>query len=730
MPLGGVHLNVQRSDLTPPLPLNRVNRVSEGDKIVYTPALRPNDKRPGEVALVLVGASGLTVLDPKDADKPAEWKVPFAAKLAVHVYGPSGLSVRKLKGFLSKDQEVVEQLADYAEKTSETEAVLRAIAQFETSGSGEQLSAALQGFAGSGFGGSKLDRNAPLNQQTLAALRTLNPALSAYDPISPSASQRMSQTAGLAATVAGMFLGSTVGLAAGSTAMALNMKTILFPDTDFRSAYAQPAKENAIPLCASRDANRSRKRLAYLWAMRVPDIPAPAVIVEGPASIAPGQKMPLKLSAPKHLDRVRAWSLRSSTGEVSVTAAVLPDQRTIEVTAPLSTPSGDYKLAGLWDWDSFEAGGTVSLRPLETFASARVSRDSHDRPRQRSGKHLITVEGADFRFVQKVAFLNPADKYAAPVQLPFTFLQPGRLEVQVDTSGVAAGEYALALFQTDNQPHRVPIRVLSDPPKLTNLPLVLYEGEREFPLRLSGEGLERIVSLAAEGLRIEAKSILAESDLKAGQTLDLRMTVKDYAEPVVVPGAIRVAPPRPRIVSLTPSLPSELPISLRAGELPAGLQVGYQLRLASFRGDSELRVSCEDTSRAVSGSRMDANTVFLSFDPGTWQNGCSLSVTVGESEPVSLGRVTRIPTVDSFRLTDESVSAGTYVGLLSGKDLELIGKVGWTATEGIEVPGLPTPVGSKQSLKVHVPWPSPTPHAPLYIWLRGDLEGRATAIRY
>ena len=730
MPLGGVHLNVQRSDRTPPLPLNRVNRVTEGDKIVYTPALRPNEKRRGEVAVVLVGASGLTVLEPKDADKAAEWEVPFPAKLAVHVYGPSGLSVRKLKGFLSKDQEVVEQLADYAEKTSETEAVLRAIAQVETTGSGEQLSAALQGFAGAGFGGSKLDRSAPLNEQTLAALRTLNPALSAYDPISPSASQRMSQTAGLAATVAGMFLGSTVGLAAGSTAMALNMKTILFPDTDFRSAYAQPAKENAIPLCASRDANRSRKRLAYLWAMRVPDLSVPAVVVDGPASIAPGQKMAVKLGSAKHLDRVRAWSLRSGTGEVPVTAVVLPDQRTLEVTAPQSTPSGDYKLAGLWDWDSFEAAGTVSVHPLETFDTARLSRDSHDRLRQRSGKQIVTVEGADFRFVQKIAFLNPADRYAVPVQVPFTFTGPGRLEVQIDTSSTVAGEYALALYQTDKQAHHVPVRVLPDPPRLANLPIVLYEGEREFPLRLTGEGLDRIVGLAAEGLRIDAKSIRAESELKAGQIRDLRLTVKDYAEPVVVPGAIRVAPPRPRVLSITPSLPSEMPISLRHGELPAGVQVGFQLRLASFGQDSEVRVWCDDSVRSVPGSRMDADTLFLSFDPGSWRAGCLLSVTVGESEAVPLGRVTRLPTVDSFRLTDESVGSGTYVGVLSGKDLELVGKVGWTATEGIEVPGLPTPVGSKQSLRVHLPWPSPAPHSPLYIWLRGDAEGRATTIRY
>jgi len=45
-----------------------------------------------------------------------------------------------------------------------------------------------------------------------------------------------------------------------------------------------------------------------------------------------------------------------------------------------------------------------------------------------------------------------------------------------------------------------------------------------------------------------------------------------------------------------------------------------------------------------------------------------------------------------------------------------------TATE------LPRPVageGSKQTLRIAMPWPSPTPKAPLFVWLRGETDGRA-----
>jgi hypothetical protein len=57
--------------------------------------------------------------------------------------------------------------------------------------------------------------------------------------------------------------------------------------------------------------------------------------------------------------------------------------------------------------------------------------------------------------------------------------------------------------------------------------------------------------------------------------------------------------------------------------------------------------------------------------------------------------------------------------------------VGWYANIGSEVPDLPSPIpgrGMEQSLRIKIPGPSPVPHAPLYIWLRGDSAGRLTNV--
>ena len=63
----------------------------------------------------------------------------------------------------------------------------------------------------------------------------------------------------------------------------------------------------------------------------------------------------------------------------------------------------------------------------------------------------------------------------------------------------------------------------------------------------------------------------------------------------------------------------------------------------------------------------------------------------------------------------------------------MIEKTGWDPDTGYAVQSIPTPVpGSRQeqTLKIEMPWPPPSPHAPIYIWLRGENTGRLTAIRY
>ncbi len=763
------------------LPLANVNQLEEGDKILYAPLLRPNEKRKGEITVVLVSSIpqpdqklNFAILDSRDADRPAQWTVPFRSSLAMYVYGPSGLSARKLKGFLAKDQELVAQLADYAQKTAQTETVLQAIADYEHSGSSENLGAALQGFAGQYGITGKIDRNAPADEQTIAAIRTLNPALSSYDPISPSGSLRVSQTAGLAATVAGMFLGSTVGLAAGGTAMALNLKTLLFPAADFRSAYSQTSDSgDSVALCSARDPFQSRKRLAYLWALRIPDAPAPKLKIASPSYVPSGLKSLLSIEAPekqwKLAGRIRKWSLTSLSG-ATTPVQVLPiqDQHRLELNLMGKTlPPGKYKLSGSWDWESFDAEGEVHVGELSQFEGAHLTPDSQNRLQQLSGKQVITLVGSDFQFVEKASIMKKADKYASPAPIPFSLPSGARhgpqqsLEMQVDTTALIAGEYSILLYQADGNPRAVDVKILPAPPKIKNLPFTLNGGEREQNVILEGEGLDTITGLSADGLQFDLEPsgdkansrivhVRHSKQFEEGASLDLKVHIRDFAQPIVLPGALFMAGPKPRIRSAAPSLPSDLQIALRPGELPAGVQIGLMIQVSTAGSQPALTLGCRNTSantttlqagtekNGIKLNAMQAGALFLTLDPAIWPGGCQITAVLengsaGASEPFDLGRVLRVPHIDDFKLTEESAGEGDYIGILTGRELELIGKTGWDAGTGQAPLGLPAPIagdGNKQTLRIRVTWPSPSPRSPLFVWFRGEQDGRATTIRY
>ena len=107
-------------------------------------------------------------------------------------------------------------------------------------------------------------------------------------------------------------------------------------------------------------------------------------------------------------------------------------------------------------------------------------------------------------------------------------------------------------------------------------------------------------------------------------------------------------------------------------------------------------------------------------------DGCSSQQTERLVRSIRTRPVIRLPSIESFKLTDEAAGEGEYFGVLTGADLELIGQVGWNAESGKPIEGLPVPIvgeGAKQSLKVRLSWPSPTPHAPLFVWFRGEDAG-------
>ena len=128
-------------------------------------------------------------------------------------------------------------------------------------------------------------------------------------------------------------------------------------------------------------------------------------------------------------------------------------------------------------------------------------------------------------------------------------------------------------------------------------------------------------------------------------------------------------------------------------------------------------------------TRESPDTLFLSFRPeSVGQPGCAVMATLitpksGQSEERKLGAIVLLPKIDSFRLTNEKAGEASYFAALEGQDLETIAKVGWDAQNGTPVDTIPVPVagaGNKESLRVAIPWPAPAPHAPLYVWLRGE----------
>jgi hypothetical protein len=233
------------------------------------------------------------------------------------------------------------------------------------------------------------------------------------------------------------------------------------------------------------------------------------------------------------------------------------------------------------------------------------------------------------------------------------------------------------------------------------------------------------------------------------------MEVRGVESPVVVPNAIWVVGPRPKILSARRSPVQERGVEIRDTELPAGNAIGFVLSLARPDGvlpnsRLQLELGCRSgevrnpltlmPGESAGGARLNlagADSLYLSLDPGVvGYPGCELVATVsvepnGRSDAFSLGRVVRTPLLEEFTLTSESMGPNTNLGLLKGRDLDVIEKAGWDGHNGLPVVGIPAPVPglpAEQMLRISLPWPSPAPHSPLYIWLRGEESGRRTNV--
>jgi hypothetical protein len=777
VPLGDIQLQVQGDPVQPRLPLRAINRLGEGDVVLYNPVkLRLNPKG-GKVALVVAPGPirpgdpvpkelpTVKVLEPLDAEKPGQWKMPFRVGVAALVYGPEGLNTKRVKAFLTSDEDLIVQLADYAEKTSQAEALISAISSGNPLNP-TQVDAALNGF-GTQAGIGAVDRTLPKDQQLAIMLGRVNPTLAGVDPVAPDLTVRTQATASAVTAVAGMFLGSPVGLAAGGTLLAMNLRTMMFPGTEFRSSFAQVPNPQVpdLDLCGKREPPRPRTKIAYLWAARIPNAKSPQLTVGSVDHLPQNQSGPLSVSVNSGswglIDRAREWKLMDlSTKKEFPVKVRSSSEGSLTVDLSLSKPEpGIYQLHALWDWDPLTVTGAVYVAPLDSLSGARIAPESQDQLREQSGPATVQAEGADFEFIQKVTLQKTGDLFHGPVPIPFSLPSgSGRgpqehLSFEVDTKTLAAGDYTVFLTETGGVTKAVPMKILPPGPHIENAPITVTLSDEWQPVTLEGENLGQIEKLEArdatfqlgpvKGSHREARVRLSAA-AKEGQVTDLLAFAQDVSKPAVLPGAVHIAGPAPKIVSSKVSLPPQNNIPLKDGELPAGSFVSTSLEVKNVGPQTRVHLRCQRSAdgeitlrvgeKSDSGSvqSLSPDELFLSFDPGSWQAGCTLTAQLDQSKPYVLGKVIRVPHVETFELTEEK-SGDNYIGKLTGTDLENIAQVGWSAAQGIPVPSLPAPIGAegrKQALRIELPWPPPSPHAPLYVWFRGEAEGRATQIHY
>ncbi len=741
---------------SPAVAIRQVNNLPSGYRISYQPLDLPADlRKDAKLAFVMVPKASdgaITVLEPRSAAGSTDWTAPFAASIAVLVFAPQGLDEKRLTNLVTKDPNLVAALADYADQTAELEAGLDLANELEQQTDDDSA--------------RPLRPTTPAEQAIFALVRALNPAVSSYDPLG--AGRRAGAATMMGKGVDGFFENAGGIVPGGGILPAV--KTWLLPDTEFRSVYAIPSSSDGMTLC-TKLGPRSRNKMAYLWAYRMTSAAPPATTILKDANVPIGMRVgvPVRLATAQDwhlLDRVFDWTLIAGSGPtppLHVPVRPVYEERALQIDLRnFPGPPGAYRIEGKWDWDTYKVSGTVNLHRLDDLKAAQITQESHDKLITSTGPVPVELTGADFLFVDRVTLHRPASARQLPVDMPADRTGPSdKLRVDVDTDALRPGPYVLSLARVDGATAELPLEVLPPNPRLDPTPRRVNAGEREQTVTLTGAGLDRIEKIssdradftlapAGEDSGKRAITVRLHSEAKAGDRLMLLATVKGLGEALRFPAALQVVAARPKIREAKPSLPRDLPITPREGEVPAGSWVSYAIRTDPVDAPPLVSVECAEPARTIQAEKLhagekhpsaqltgaDDGTLFLSLDPGAvGQSGCSLTAaieteTLGKSDPIALGKVVRLPRIESLSLTDEKSGDG-YAGAIRGFDLETIEKTGWDSKAGVNVPELPRPLageGAKQSLRIVMPWPSPSPKAPLFVWLRGESEGRATKV--
>jgi hypothetical protein len=549
--------------------------------------------------------------------------------------------------------------------------------------------------------------------------------------------------------------------------MLLQLRAIAFPSAEFRSSFAEPMPDDGLGLCGRRDPVPPHTKVAYVWATRVPNIGPPQLSIDKESSIPPAMKSPLPITAQdadwKYVERAHGWALQPDEGRpIPVKVQKFLTGKAVDIEVGPNVKPGRYRLIANWDWDRFSVGGHLDVKPLSDFKAARLVSESQDLLVARTGKVPVTLQDGDFEFVTKVAIEKAGDKFATPLPVPFVLPQGARqgsqerMDVQVNTTELDAGDYKLLIEQVDGKEHPVNVKILPAPPQISNLPMVLNQGVSSGVFWLKGQRLDQLTRLeiangsaelaAAKAGQTERKLKLhMAANIAAGTSLAVKAYMQDRGEPLTFADAVRIVGPRPQITELMLSPPSRQNVQLEQGELPGGVLMSAMLRARQIQSNSVLRLACAqpgttltlhlgERSGPISLQQLAPDQLFLSFDTSAWLQGCDLTATIvngseGESDPFAMGRIVRVPKIDKLEVSTADPAKAECDVELTGENLETIEKAGWSTDLPLLAIDLPLPLaneGAKQSLHLHLP--SPGADAQFYIWLRGESKPRATRI--
>ncbi len=362
-----------------------------------------------------------------------------------------------------------------------------------------------------------------------------------------------------------------------------------------------------------------------------------------------------------------------------------------------------------------------------------------------------------------------------------------RLAFDLDTTELSPGFYQLGISSFGKTAANADVTIYPPDPVIRNRQLRVNIGPGEpDTLTLKGAGLEWVCGISSETLnwqlqedpktcdleswssagyqsgRTATVSLNEGSGFEAGECQPFQLQLLSRTgDRSVSGGCVEVVGPRPSIDGHHRLLPVGAGLGLREDELPAGVRVGFKIDVKNLGSSPSLELGCVPDGKPFqaaltlgAGQRQGTtsfnltgnDTLFLSLDPGDlYVPDCFLTArlndrTRGLSNSYRLGKVIRLPEIERFAMTRkklddqqecrlENEDTRLYEGILTGEHLYQIARTGWNETEGCPVVSSPTPspTGSEgQTLKIPVPWPPPEPHAPLFIWLRGEETGRAT----